>query len=307
MKKIVISEFMDEAAVDMLRQSFSVEYHPQLVDSTDSFYQALADADALIVRNRTIVDGSLLDRAPKVRAVGRLGVGLDNISLDECKMRSVKVIPATGCNDRSVAEYVIGCSMILIRQAYTSSARTVAGEWPRAEMIGQELSGKTFGFVGFGAIARETARIAKVFDCPIIGYDPFVSDDVFVEQNCTRKTLPELFIDADVISVHVPLNDSTRSMINCDTLGKMKKTAILINSARGGVVDEPALCQALKDGTIAGCALDVFASEPIEGDKALPFSGVPNLLLTPHIAGVTKESNVRVSAYIAQEIAKALA
>lgn len=306
MKKIVISEFMDEKAVDSIRDTHKIVYSPTLVDRMDELLVELKDADGLIVRNRTLVTAELLDKSPQVKVVGRLGVGLDNISLDECAKRDIKVFPATGCNDQSVAEYVMCCAMMLIRKAYLSSSLTASGSWPRSEMIGCELAGKTFGFVGWGAIARETASRVRAFGCPMIGYDPFIEVDDKRWQDCKPVSLDELFKQSDIISLHVPLNKETKNLVNSDTIAMMKKSAVLINAARGGVVDEPALIEALRAGSIQGAALDVFAQEPIVDEKSKIFKDVENLILTPHIAGVTAESNVRVSAMIARVVSEAL-
>ncbi|MDI9348263.1 MAG: hydroxyacid dehydrogenase [Methylacidiphilales bacterium] len=306
MKKIVISEFMNIEAVESLRSNYEVVFDATLVDDPERLKRELNNAHALIVRNRTQVTAELLNLAPHMKVVGRLGVGLDNISLDECKKRAITVIPATGSNDRSVAEYVIGSALILLRNAFVSSELTANGEWPRNKMIGQELSGKVFGFLGFGAIARETARIAGVFNCPLMAHDPFVDQSIFTKQQCENVSLTKLFSSADIISIHLPLTDNTKNLVNRDLLEKMKSTACLINTSRGGIVNELALIDLLRNKKILGAALDVFEHEPIVGEKAKPFAQVRNLLCSPHIAGVTEESNVRVSAMIAKEVAISL-
>ena len=297
---------MDQAAVDSIKGKHEIVFDATLVDKQEELVSELKSATGLIVRNRTIVNAKLLDHAPDLKVVGRLGVGLDNISLPECEKRGIRVIPATGCNDQSVAEYVICCAMLLLRKAYLSSDLTVAGKWPRSDMIGFELAGKVFGFIGWGAIAKETALRAKAFNCPMIAYDPYVSDDDPSWGDCRKVSLEELFKTADVISLHVPLNAGTKNLINAESIAQMKKTSIIINAARGGVVDEHALVARLKEKAIHGAAIDVFEQEPIVGERAALFQGVDNLLLTPHIAGVTAESNVRVSAMIATEVSNEL-
>lgn len=307
MKKIVISEFMDEAAVEDLRADFDVLYDPELVDHEDKLFASLAEAEGIIVRNRTQVRGPLLEAAPNLKSVGRLGVGLDNIDLEACKAAGISVHPASGANDLSVAEYVITSAMALLRGAYFGQARMIAGEWPRQEMSGGELAGKTLGLVGCGSIARETARLARGMGMAVAGFDPFVPADDPLWQTMTRHDdLEGLLVSTDVVSLHVPLTDGTKHLINATTLVAMRKSAVLVNAARGGVVDEAALATALSRGQIAGAALDVFETEPLTAEAGAKFQGVPNLILTPHIGGVTAESNVRVSSLTAADVRKSL-
>lgn len=297
MVDIVISEFFDEAALKAVPAGYSVHYDPDLVDRPDELARRLAPARGLIVRNRTQVRRDLISAAPKLQVVGRLGVGLDNIDLDACKARKVTVCPATGANDVSVAEYVICTAMMLRRGAYAATARVNAGTWPRNDLVGREVEGAVIGLVGFGAIARHVARRAAALGMTIVAYDPFVpaSDPVWVELGVIAVALDELVACADVVSLHVPLTETTRNLFGAPMLSQMKPDAILINAARGGVVDEHALAAALKLGNLGGAAIDVFESEPLKGEAAQLFADIPNLILTPHIAGVTRESNVRVS------------
>lgn len=300
MTTIIITEFMDEAAVEDLRRDFDVVYDPDLVDDPGL---DLSAADAVIVRNRTQLRGTLLDGAARLKAVGRLGVGLDNIDLDACAARGIKVFPATGANDLSVAEYAICAAMALLRRAYFGQARMIAGEWPRQEMSGRELSGKTLGLLGYGSIARETASRGRALGMEVIALDPFAKD---FDGATEVKTVAALAVNADVLSIHVPLTDGTRHIIDADALSKMKPDAVLVNAARGGVVDETALIAALKAGKLGGAALDVFETEPMTAESGRAFADTPNLILTPHIGGVTSEANTRVSALTAQNIRRAL-
>lgn len=306
MPDIVVTEFMDEAALDLLRADYDVIYDAALVDKPDELAALLPEARALIVRNRTQVRGALLAAGAKLEVVGRLGVGLDNIDVDACKARGITVCPATGANDVSVAEYVVCGAMMLLRGAYFASAEVAAGGWPRNRLMGREVMGHTLGLVGFGSIARETAKRARALGMTILAHDPFLPDDhpAYAEHGATPLSLNDLLAQAEAISLHVPLTDKTRGLIGADALKRMRKDAVLINAARGGVVDEAALAEALKAGEIAGAMLDVFDREPLPGGG--PLVGVPNLILTPHIAGVTVESNVRVSGVIAQAVARVL-
>jgi (S)-sulfolactate dehydrogenase len=283
-----------------------VLYDPKLVDDPARLAAALREARALIVRNRTQVRGALLEGAGWLEVVGRLGVGLDNIDVAACEARGIAVYPASGANDLSVAEYVIAAALMLLRRAWFATARVTAGEWPRTELMGRELAGKRLGLVGYGAIARVTARMARGLGMSVAAYDPLLPADHAAWQEAVRQTLPELLSTSDVVSLHVPLTGATRNMIDAAAIAGMKRGAILVNAARGGVVDEAALCAALRSGHLGGAALDVFAREPVDAAGGAPFAGVPNLILTPHIAGVTEESNVRVSAVTAEAVARHL-
>jgi (S)-sulfolactate dehydrogenase len=306
LSEIVISEFMDEAAVDDLRRDFSVHHDKGLVDRPEELARLLGEARALIVRNRTQVRGALLDAGSRLEAIGRLGVGLDNIDTDACAARAIAVLPATGANDVSVAEWVIASMLILIRGAFAASANVLAGTWPRERLIGGEIFGRTLGLVGFGSIARETASRARALGMRIVATDPFVGPHApaWTKHDVERVDLETLLASADAVSLHVPLNAETRNLIDASRVKQMKRSAILLNAARGGVVDEAALAAALKAGRLKGAALDVFAEEPLGAGS--PLAGAPNLLATPHIAGVTEESNVRVSAVTARNVRRAL-
>ena len=305
--RIVIPEFMDEVAVASLRRRFDVLHDAGLVERRRDLLASLEAADALIVRNRTQVDAVLLAAAPRLRVVGRLGVGLDNIDLTACEARGIEVMPASGANALPVAEYVIGAALVLLRGAYFASEAVTSGEWPRTALgSGRELAGKTLGVVGFGSIGQLVGRLARALGMTVIGFDAEIpaSAALWAEQQTTPRRFDDLLRDADVVSLHVPFTPATRNLIDAGRLGLMKREAVLINTARGGVVDEAALAVALKAGKLAGAALDVFETEPLPAGSSLV--GCPGLILTPHIAGVTRESNVRVSMMIADKVAAAL-
>ncbi len=304
---ILITEFMDDKAVDRLRDRHETIYDPALVDQPDLLLSRVAGATALIVRNRTHVNERLLGAAGDLQCVGRLGVGLDNIDLDACRDRDIAVYPATGANNLSVAEYVVTAAMMLSRRAWMSNAPMRAGNWPRQDCAGHEIAGRTLGLIGFGAIARNAAKLARGLGMDAIAYDPYVPAGDPVWADVRQSELSALLAEADVISVHVPLSDATRHLIDADAMARMKSGAILVNTARGGVVDELALCEALRSGRLGGAALDVFETEPLDAEAAGRFREVPNLILTPHIAGVTIESNIRVSSLIADLVLDHLA
>jgi (S)-sulfolactate dehydrogenase len=306
--RIVISEFMDEAAVAALAAHHVTEYDRNLVDRREELEARLVDADALIVRNRTQVDVGLLAAAPRLRVVGRLGVGLDNIDVAACAKRNVAVIPATGANALAVAEYVIGVAMVLLRGAYFATADVAAGKWPRGALSsGREIAGKTLGIVGFGGIGRLTGRLGRALGMRVIGCDAELApaDAAWRDEGVEPRTLDALLAESDVLTLHVPLLPATRNLIDAKRIAAMKPGAILVNTARGGVVDEAAVAAALVSGRLGGAALDVFEQEPLPAGS--PLAACPNLILTPHVAGVTAESNARVSTMIAERVLEALA
>jgi (S)-sulfolactate dehydrogenase len=306
--RIVITEFMDAPSVERLRARYEVLYDAKLVDDSPRLLREAGTADVLIVRNRTQVRGELLEALVNCKVIGRLGVGLDNIDMPACERLGLNVIPAAGANALSVAEYVIATAMALLRGAYSSTADVAAGRWPRAALSsGREIGGKVLGLVGFGAIGQLTARLARGLGMSVIAHDAAMPQDhaAFAQLGARSLSLDELLAQADVVSLHVPLVAGTRGLFNAQRLSQMKRGAVLINTARGGIVDEAALAAALRSGALGGAAIDVFDAEPLPASPH--FEGCPNLILTPHIAGVSAESNERVSAMIADEVLKALA
>ncbi len=305
--KIIITEFMDERAVEQLAAKHDVVYDPKLVDKPAELLAAAATCDAIIVRNRTQVRGDLLASLKECKVVGRLGVGLDNIDVPACETQGMKVIPATGANALSVAEYVIASSMLLLRGAYAATDDVAAGRWPRNALSnGRETAGKTLGIIGFGSIGQTTARLARGLGMHVIAFDPVMpaSSPVFAEMGVKAATLDQVVTQSDVVTLHVPLVDSTRGLFNAQRIASMKPGAILINSSRGHIVDVEAVAESLKSGHLGGAALDVFDTEPMPASPV--FEGCPGLLLTPHISGVTFEANERVSFLIAEKVLEVL-
>ena len=307
MARIVIAEFMDQGPVEQLGAVHDVLYDPTLVDQPAQLLAQAATADVLIVRNRTQVRDELLAALSRCRVIGRLGVGLDNIDVAACEARGIQVLPATGANAQSVAEYVVATAMLLLRGAYLSSAEVASGQWPRAALAnGREAAGKTLGLVGFGSIGRFTAQLAGAVGMQVLAFDALLdsADPVWTTGLAQPASLDEVVGRADVLSLHLPLLESTRGLFDAQRLAAMKRGAVLINTSRGGIVDEPALAEALRSGQLAGAAIDVFQEEPLPA--APHFEDCPNLLLTPHIAGVSVEANARVSSLIANKVLQAL-
>jgi len=305
--RIVISEFMDGAAVDALARRFEVDYRPLLVDDAAALEAALPFADAWIVRNRTQVRGRLLDAAGNLKVVGRLGTGVDNIDVATCERRGIAVIAASGANAESVAEYVITAALGGLRGAFFSTRAVEAGTWPRQMLsLGREAAGKVLGIVGLGSIGVLVARKAAAMGMRVIAHDALLAADApaWREVEAPPRSLDQLLAESDVVTLHVPFTPETRGLLGRERLAKMKRDAVLINTARGGLVDEAALAAMLREGRLGAAALDVFEREPLP--PGTPLAGAPRLLLTPHIAGITVESNERVSAFIAERVAEAL-
>lgn len=308
MPDIIISEFIDPEPVGNLRAAYQVHQDDDLWSKRAELEALMADAVAIIVRNRTQVDAGLIAKAPRLRAIGRLGVGLDNINLEACKARGIAVCPAIGANAEAVAEYVVTAALMLLRRAaFSGTARLMKGEWPRLEMgEGHEASGKTLGLIGFGSIGQVTAAKARALGFRTIASDAFMPEDHPAWRETARVDLAALLATADIVSLHCPLTPETRGLIGAKEIAAMKPGAILINTARGGIVDEPALASALRDGHLGAAAVDVFDAEPITPATAALFAGLPNVILTPHIAGITVESNARISAITVDNVMRAL-
>ena len=303
MAHILISEFMPEDAVARLQASHNVIYRADLFQQQEQFQQQASRADAIVVRNKTQVDSKLLEAATNLQAVGRLGVGLDNIDLDACRSLGVEVYTAAGANAISVAEYVVASALQLRRrQCWQYSARVAAGEWPRNQAVGNELAGCCVGLLGFGQIARVTASRFQAFGVRLLAHDPQLSPDDSAWQLAERVDFSTLLQSSDILSLHVPLLASTHNIINSDNINSLKEGAIVINSARGGLIDELALAAALRSGHLSGAALDVFTDEPLSAETAQVLSGLDNLLLSPHVAGLTEQSNARVGHLITDRI-----
>ena len=306
MTRVLVTEFMDGSALAFLKNRVQVDYVPDLFERHDELLQRVETADALIVRNRTRVTSDLLAAAGHLKAIGRLGVGLDNIDQQAAAIANIQVLPATGANAIAVAEYVMSAMLHLRRPMTTGFQAMIGGDWPREQFIGGEISGKTIGLVGFGQIAQFVALRAAAFGMRVAYFDPYLTSENTALGALRSRSLDELLAIADCVSIHVPLNDETYRLIDSERFAQMKTGAILINTSRGGIVDERALIHHLKTGHIGGAALDVFEDEPLDQLRGAQFEGIDQLILTPHIAGVTHESNHRVSQVTAENVLRAL-
>lgn len=257
-----------------------------------AFMEALKRADIVLSGNDLIVTGELLDAAPNVRAICKLGVGLDMVDVEAATAREVLVFNTPGANDQAVADHTFALILSLARQIVRCHNGTQAGNWEHASILGIEIAEKTFGIVGLGSIGRNVALRAKGFGCTVVSCDPFWPEAFAREHGIRQVELDELFGISDIVSLHCPLTPSNYKLIGERELSLMKRTAILVNTARGELVDEAALYRSLTEGQIAGAALDVLQDEPPEGS---PILSAPNIVVTPHTAAFTLESMNKMS------------
>lgn len=283
---IVIADKMEPEVVSELRKLGNVQ------DAPKDLKAALADADALIVRSATKVTDELLQSAPKLKVVARAGVGLDNVDKAACEKRGIRVVNTPGASSNSVAELALGMMLGFARRIPKADSSMKAGQWLKKELTGTELQGKTLGVVGLGRIGSLLAMKANALGMNIL-YCDLNSSTLGKKVN-----LEELFSSSDYISLHVPLTEQTKDMVDAAMLSRMKRNAVLINTARGGLVDEEALYAALKEGRIAGACLDVYPSEPYSGKLCQ----LPNAVLTPHIAGSTAEAQARIGQELIEKL-----
>ena len=293
---------MNEDSVNLLKKNFYVNYDKTMFESEEKIKKEISNCEAIIVRNKTQLQKSILDNALNLKFVGRLGVGLDNIDKEYCKKKNIHVQTATGMNADSVAEYVIGSSLYLIKNIILFDNNTKKGLWPRSSFTSNELKDKIFGLIGFGAIGKKVCKLAKNFGAKVISYDPYINSNLENEFNLKFTTFDEVIKTSNIISIHVPLNGETKNLINSNVFNKMSKKPILINTSRGSIVNEKDLIVAYKNKNISGFALDVFGKEPVEDIFYKQIDDTFNCILTPHISGVTQESNKKISEFIANKL-----
>ncbi len=295
--KIVLAEKVSPATLAVFREEagWAVLTHEEITNLP----QALADADALVVRSAVQVDDALMAHAPKLRVIGRAGVGVDNIDAEAATRRGIVVMNTPGANAVAVAELTLALMLALARELPRANAALHAGRWEKKSLAGSELRGKTLGILGLGRIGLEVARRARAFGMTLAGHDPFVAAAVAREHEVRLLGVEELFRTSDYLSLHVGLTPQTHNIVNALTLATMKRSARIINCARGELIDGAALAEALRSGSIAGAALDVFDQEPL---RESPFFGMERVLLTPHIAGSTAEAQEAVGIQIAEQV-----
>jgi D-3-phosphoglycerate dehydrogenase / 2-oxoglutarate reductase len=300
--KIVLAEKVSPATLAVLKEEpgWSVVTADEIAKKGPGGLEAeLADADALVVRSAVQVTAKLLESAPKLRLIGRAGVGVDNIDAAAATHRGIVVMNTPGANAVAVAELTLGLMIAMARSVPRANSTMHAGKWEKKSLQGSELRGKTFGIVGLGRIGMEVARRARSFGMELIGYDPFIAPAVARENHVTLAPLDEIFKRADYLTLHVGLTSQTEGMINATSLKIMKPGVRIINCARGELIVDEALAEALKSGHIGGAALDVFTKEPLK-DSA--YFGLDNVLLSPHIAGSTDEAQEAIGIQLAQQV-----
>ena len=302
--KIVVADKISEKGVELLRAPGWTVVTPGAGGKIESLAAELAKAEGLIVRSATKVTAELMGAAPELKVVGRAGVGVDNVDVDAATRRGVLVMNTPGGNAVSVAEHTFALLLALARSVPQFNAAIHAGRWEKSSAMGTEVRGKTLGLVGLGRVGTEVARRAQALEMTVVAHDPYVSEQVAKELEVALVPLAELFARSDYISLHTALSPSTEKMINAASIARMKRGARLVNCARGELVDEAALAEALRSGQVAGAALDTFAQEP---PKNSPLLGLPNVIATPHIAGSTAEAQEEVGIQIALQVRDYLA
>ena len=302
MNKILITEFIDKSAIDLLNKKFEIIYDDELWNKPDLIEKKIENIDVIIVRNKTHLNKNILQKAKKLKFIGRLGVGLDNIDTNYSEKNNIVVQIATGMNADSVAEYVINCSLSLLRKLPNLNSSTLKGEWPRTSISSNELQGKTMGIIGFGLIGRKVANLANAFGVNILAHDPYLNESDLIKDNIKLTTIDNIYNKVDIISIHLPLTENTKNFLDQSSFVKMKNKPIIINSSRGGIINEKDLINAYLKKLISGFAIDVYENEPVEKSFLDKINPDMNCILTPHIAGITEESNIRVSKFIAEKI-----
>ena len=298
---ILLTDGLEEKGQEILRKSANVVNNPTI--TADELLQAVGEYDAIIVRGRTKVIPAVFAAGKKLKVVGRSGVGVDNIDLNAAKEHHVTVVNAPIATSISVAELTLGLMLSLVRELPRGDAGMKNGKWLKKEMEGAELYGKTLGIIGFGRIGSLVAQRAAAFGMEVIGYDPIVNADEMKRRGGRFVILDELYQQADIISMHLPLTNDTRAMINVESIAKMKKGVRIVCAARGGVIDETALLAGLESGQVAGAGLDVFTVEP-PGQS--PLVTHPRVICVPHIGAQTAEAQERSAVDIANEVLAAL-
>jgi D-3-phosphoglycerate dehydrogenase len=300
---VVVADRIGEDGMRLMLQAPELSV-VSTVGHPDQLADALAGAHALVVRSSTRVTDALMERAPGLKVVARAGMGVDNIDVAAATNRGIAVLNTPGANAISAAEHTFALLLSLLRRVPWALQSVQRGQWQRQLFSGTELYGKTLSALGLGRIGRHVVRIANGFGMHVLAFDPYVSSESATQLRVGLVSLRDALSKADVVTLHLPLTDDTRLIVNGTNLALMKPTAVLINTARGGLIDDAALVAALNQGKLAGAALDVFAAEPLPADSPLRTSD--RILLTPHVAASTVEAQARVSLEICEAVHRAL-
>ncbi|MFB5613183.1 MAG: D-2-hydroxyacid dehydrogenase [Nitrosarchaeum sp.] len=300
---VLICDEVDPVLNKILQDNgLKVSYEPKI--TPEQIKEKISNFNIVIVRSRTTLTKDIIEKADKCKIIARVGVGLDNVDQEAAKAKNIRVINAAEGAMNAVAELVLGFMLTLARQTARGDRAIRNGQWLKSELKGTELRGKYLGIIGLGNIGKRLGRLARALNMNIIGYDVVPIDEEFAKEvGLMKADLDTLLQSSDYISIHVPLLDSTYHLINAQKMSTMKKTAKIINTSRGGVVDEDALYDAIKNGTLGGAALDVFEKEPAIGNK---LAELENVILTPHIGAQTKEAQSLAANIIGEKIIQIL-
>jgi len=298
--KILVTDEVAKEAMDLLGEKHEVVFKEL---RGEELAKEIGEYDALMVRSGTKVTSDIIERADKLKVIGRAGIGVDNIDVEAASRRGIYVVNSPGGSTRSVAELTLGHMLSLARHIPRADRSMREGKWEKKKLKGIELQGKTLGVIGFGRIGREVCKLALALGMKCMAYDAFLTDEQIKEKNVIPASIEEILKNADFVSIHTPLTEETRHMISFQQFEMMKNTAYIINCARGGIIDEDALYDALKNGRIAGAALDVYEEEPYTGK----LTELENVVFTPHLGASTREGQIRAGVICAEQILKVLA
>lgn len=300
MAKVLVTDSVDEKAIEILRGAKSVEVVVDHKISAEDLLKTIDQYEGIIIRSRTKMTAEIIQAGKNLKIVARAGVGVDNVDLDAATKQGVIVVNSPEGNTVAAAEHTVSLMMALSRQIPAADLSMKAGKWDRNKFMGTELYNKTLGLVGFGKIGGRVAKVSSALGMQVLIYDPFVNKELAEKEGYKMASLDELFAQADYITLHIPKTKDTANLINAENMAKMKKGVRIINCARGGLIDEKALAEALKSGHVGGAALDVFGSEPPEADN--PLISAPNIVLTPHLGASTEEAQVNVALDVAEQV-----
>jgi len=297
--RVLVREPIADAGLELLKSRFDV-----VEDGESDLASIIGEFDAIVVRSATTLDAGLIERATRLKIIGRAGVGVDNVDVDAATRRGIVVANAAESTVDSAAEHAIALLLALARNVPQAHAALTSGHWDRQRFTGIELAGKTLGVLGLGRIGRQVARRALGLGMRVVAYDPFVAEERFRDLGVESAASPDqVYADSDVDTLTLPLNDETRGLLGASAFERMKDGVRIVNAARGGLVDERALAEAIRSRKVAGAALDVFETEPYDG----PLLELPQVVVTPHLAGSTTEAQDRAGVVIAEQVAAALA
>ncbi len=299
MIKLLVTDELSQEGLEMLRRGADIQVDVKPNISQEDLMKIIGEYDALIIRSGTKVTAEVIKAGKNLKVVGRAGVGVDNVDVTAATRRGVLVMNTPSANIISAAEHTMAMMLTLARNIVPADASLKAGQWKRSKFTGIELNGKTLGIVGIGRVGGEVAKRARSFQMKLVGYDPYIPPEVAVKLGVRMLPLDQVLEQADIVTIHAALTPGTHHLINKDLLGKMKPSAMIVNVARGELIDEEALYEALKDKKIAGAALDVFEKEPPTGSKLLTLE---NAVLTPHLGASTKEAQEKVSVEMAEHV-----